>query len=94
MSEDEPWMSRDELEANRSDPVALRGLLDDEERAHGRLADKLIKATALAKRAQGLLDNGELKAARECLAEIVALTQEDDDEDDDDDWVGYAPIDT
>jgi hypothetical protein len=88
-------MSKDELEPRiRNDPVVMRRLYDDLEREEGRLADKVIKATELAKLAQSLLDNGQLEAARKCLAEIVALTEEEDDRDDDDDWVGYAPIDT
>jgi hypothetical protein len=92
MSEGEPRMSLEELEARiRSDPVVMGRLHDDLEREHGQLADKVIKAAELAERAQRLLDDGELEAARKCLDEIVALPPLDESPDDDDS-VGYAPI--
>jgi hypothetical protein len=93
MSEDEPWISPEEIEARiRRDPVALRGLLDDEERAHGRVADQFIRAIELAERAKRLLDAGDHRACRKCLDEIVAISQEEPP--DDKGWVGYGPIDT
>jgi hypothetical protein len=54
MSEDQPWMSKDELEARiRSDPVAMGRLHDDLERENEQLITMVERATELAKHARG-----------------------------------------